>query len=316
VNKNESRAKTNNLFPDERNTGSSSLRKIQLIQLRMLKTIDYICRENNITYWLDGGTLLGAVRHGGFIPWDDDIDIVMPRPDYIKFIDIAKESLPKDMAIHTYSSSKNKDYYVPCKIIDQFSEILETTDNFTDIGRGIFVDIIPLDYFNSKYLIMDFDLFLKKIQRSLTKISNNTSKNKFKIHYVIHRILQFFSPVITPETPIFLFRKLITLKLKKVKSPNCRKIIGYGADSYWVRLFNVSHVFPLERIKFEDSYFPSPSNTHEVLKVFYGPSYLTPPKKVDRTNIHIKKAIIDTRNSISGEDIFYVDNENIINHNS
>ena len=66
------------------------LRACQLKQLSILEEIDRICQKHQIGYWLDGGTLLGAVRHGGFIPWDDDIDIAIPRTDYERFREVAK----------------------------------------------------------------------------------------------------------------------------------------------------------------------------------------------------------------------------------
>ena len=68
------------------------IRDIQLANLELLKELDYVCRENNLTYWLDGGTLLGAVRHKGFIPWDDDIDTIMPRDSYDKIIEAFEKS--------------------------------------------------------------------------------------------------------------------------------------------------------------------------------------------------------------------------------
>ena len=69
------------------------LRRLQLTEVRMLVDIDRVCREHNIAYFLDAGTLLGARRHGGFIPWDDDVDLGMPRDDYERFLQEAPEAL-------------------------------------------------------------------------------------------------------------------------------------------------------------------------------------------------------------------------------
>ena len=79
----------NEKFPDNRAEGTTTLKQAQRVMLRMLKIIDYICQQHDIQYWLEGGTLLGAIRDKGFISWDDDLDISMPRAAYIKFIEAA-----------------------------------------------------------------------------------------------------------------------------------------------------------------------------------------------------------------------------------
>ncbi len=88
-------------FPDEREKGETRLRQCQLVMLRMLKIFDYLCNKHQIQYFLVGGSLLGAVRHKGFIPWDDDFDLGMTRSNYEKFVKKAVPELPHDIFFQT-----------------------------------------------------------------------------------------------------------------------------------------------------------------------------------------------------------------------
>ena len=80
---------------------ADNLRACQLKQLSILKEVDRICRKHKLSYWLDGGTLLGAMRHGGFIPWDDDIDIGMTLEDMQAFMKVAPSELPDTLFLQT-----------------------------------------------------------------------------------------------------------------------------------------------------------------------------------------------------------------------
>ena len=107
------------------------LRPCQLKQLGILKEIDAICRRHNIKYWLDGGTLLGAMRHGGFIPWDDDIDIAMDYQDMKRFEQIAPQELPEGLFLQSPKTDPSiKEQMV--KIRDLNSLYIEKGDNFVD----------------------------------------------------------------------------------------------------------------------------------------------------------------------------------------
>lgn len=124
---------------------------IQIYLLKMMKNIHKICVEHKICYWLSAGSLLGAVRHNGFIPWDDDIDIVMPRADYEKFKKIAKSFLDINYQILNMEDINLKEEYLGplMKIID--------------INTKIFIDINPLDKYSSNYCIRMFQRFPKLI---------------------------------------------------------------------------------------------------------------------------------------------------------
>ena len=118
------------------------LRRCQLKQLTILEEIDRICRKHNITYWLDGGTLLGAVRHGGFIPWDDDIDIAMPLDDARRFAQIAPGELREGLTLQSPETEPTREPIM--KVRDNNSFYVEANDDFSmPYGKGLYVDIFP-----------------------------------------------------------------------------------------------------------------------------------------------------------------------------
>ena len=120
---------------------SLSLQEVQDSLLDILETVDRICRAKNLQYFLSGGTLLGAVRHKGFIPWDDDIDIMMPRPDYERLFDLASDGWLDDR--YRLISVKNGLSIIPyAKVIDSKIRIEEDLNIFSD---HLWIDIFPLD---------------------------------------------------------------------------------------------------------------------------------------------------------------------------
>ena len=118
------------------------LRRAQLKQLSILEEIDRICRKHDIKYWLDGGTLLGAVRHGGFIPWDDDIDIAMTLDDSRRFAEIAPNELRSGLVLQTPETENTREPIM--KVRDLNSFYVEGNEDFSlDYSKGLFVDIFP-----------------------------------------------------------------------------------------------------------------------------------------------------------------------------
>lgn len=124
----------------------SDLAKIQQVQIRIMDEIHRVCLENNLRYYLIGGSALGAVRHGGIIPWDLDIDIAMPRKDYELFITGAKDYLSDSYVLHDYRTDKQFGT-VHALVVLKDSELLFKSDiKKNRYNRfGIFVDILPLD---------------------------------------------------------------------------------------------------------------------------------------------------------------------------
>lgn len=253
------------------------LRKAQLLMLNALLNINEICEENDIDYWLDWGTLLGAVRHQGFIPWDDDIDLAMPRNDYNKFINIASNLLNDDLFLQTVN---NDPFYpkrtIPCKIridntfILEKEDVIYGTENDTLYHRGIFIDIFPIDEFtdkNFKYKrAFSVPYYLKTISQF------NKSKNKKR--YYVSRIFKLLP-----------WSYLENIKNKLIKTNG--DFFGYGIESPNLNhKFKKTDIYPLKKLKFEGYEFSVPNKYNTYLIELYGGDFMDIPP-VDKQEIHI-----------------------------
>lgn len=129
-------------------TDNEQLRKLQMAELDILKAFIEVCQKLGLRYYLMGGTLLGAVRHKGFIPWDDDIDVSMPRADYEVFLAQAQEHLPDSLFLQTYETDPGytKGY---AKIRNSETAFIETSVRKQNMNHGIFIDVFPLDIYDS-----------------------------------------------------------------------------------------------------------------------------------------------------------------------
>lgn len=136
------------------------LRRLQLAELGILEAIDELCRAEGIVYFIDGGTLLGALRHGGFIPWDDDIDIGMPRADYDRFLEAAATGLRAGYSLHTYENTPGfAGMFAKVYRDGTAFETAETRE--AGCPQGIFVDVFPYDA-----LPTDPDLRARQLKRA------------------------------------------------------------------------------------------------------------------------------------------------------
>lgn len=172
---------------------SETLKRIQQIETDMLKEFVSVCEKLNLPYFLLGGTLLGAIRHQGFIPWDDDIDIGMLRKDYEVFLAKAPALLPSHLFLQTNISD-------PCwyanfsKIRNSNTTFIETSSAHLPIHHGVFIDIFPLDdYPKSKLQQKIFSIknrwYIKKIYSAFVLNENNGKKTaKESVVSVLHKL--------------------------------------------------------------------------------------------------------------------------------
>ena len=137
----------------------ANLRKAQMVMLTILIEFDKICEKHKIMYWIDYGTLLGAIRHKGFIPWDDDIDISIPRKEYNRLLHVIESELPETMFFQTKKTDPTFCNNI-ARIRDKNS--IMHVDYYKGEHSGIFIDIFPVDTINEnmQYLVKPIKFFL------------------------------------------------------------------------------------------------------------------------------------------------------------
>lgn len=187
-------------------------RELQLKLCDILYAVAKICEEHDIRYYLDGGTTLGAVRHKGFIPWDDDIDIVMPRPDFEYFLKIANEKLPEYYEVRTHKTHPGGHVYPWAKIEDGRTTVVVDWQRHLNYKGGIFIDLFPLDGLPGNKIIrkwyMNLILFLSRKLLSISYIDINKYEKKgiklcivkflhwdicrSGLHHLIHALLRCY----------------------------------------------------------------------------------------------------------------------------
>lgn len=230
--------------------------------LRLLKILDEICRENNIEYWIDCGTLLGAVRHQGFIPWDDDLDISVPADQYHKLLDILHEkSLTDESMFLFYYKSKTAKYW--CEYIG--------STLFITGGKACKVDIFPMKFIDGKDQKKD-DIITYRANYFCT---GNTLKNtKYIKEFKLWIEKEFISAAHFMD--YYNDEYMPSCNHKKADS---LLIYPFGTYDNPKRQYHLyTDVFPLKEIEFEGCKFFSPNNAHQHLIKNYGDYMKLPPK--------------------------------------
>lgn len=243
--------------------GGYDLKEIQNVMLEMMADIDRVCEKNGIRYILDGGTMLGAVRHKGFIPWDDDLDIAMLRDDYIKFSKIANSELDKKYKFECIEN--NREY--PYNFGKVFCLNTKYTEEFTrnlNICHGVYIDVFPMDYVDSSkpkklHLIHRLTSMLTQLRYAKLKLIHNVKYQPFKI--------------LPLKLINFLTDKLMRYSYRK-KGEHIQKLCHYGPNKPYVSKTLFTDTV---KVPYETYHFSIPSEYDSFLTGRYGDYMKLPP---------------------------------------
>lgn len=231
-------------------------RVVQMLELDILKDIDRVCRKHNLRYWLDYGTLLGAVRHKGFIPWDDDVDISMPYEDFLKFKEIAPQELGEDY-VYTYPPG------FICRVMHKDFGLITEEDicgvykryGWRDTQRIFFhVDIFPIRYAKEELSRQQLsDTIQKGIARKKELRTYNEEATFAAWQRIADEIYDDYELPISSDTPTS--RMFMSLDCTVQPKP---------------RIYMTEDIFPLREIEFEGHQFYAPGQTEMWLFTCFG----------------------------------------------
>lgn len=257
-----------------------ALERLQQAELDIMMKVDAICREQGLTYFLHSGTCLGAVRHGGFIPWDDDIDIGMPLADYRRFLDIAPELLPEGYSVQNMDNTENFPAFFT-KVCKDGTRFIDDVSLEAGYEQPIFIDIFPFVQIDGRPAaerrqLRHFDFW----------------KSLMYMRYMAHPHL----PKNTPLKPLVaLGVQAAHAVLAKTTTPQQLKkhfesafIPECPSDRWMNACFVPSGIcpgeilFPPIEVDFAGEKLFAPADPHQKMVIEYGESYMTPPPENDR----------------------------------
>ncbi len=259
------------------------LKQLQAIQLECLIELDRICQENGIKYSLDGGSLLGAVRHKGFIPWDDDIDLIMLRSDYEKFFEICKKELDSDR-FFLQEHRTDPHYCVGYPRIRRKGTVYQRAGHeHMKYHDGVFIDLFVLDNVPNNPLMRVLHRYACFCIRKIL-----WSKTGRKLAPNLPQRIWFSLVALIPSNFAFKCNDIIARTCNKRKSKLIRhnthpypnpKICGYGIPSELLDEFT--------ELEFEGRRFPAVKEYDKYLTMLYGDYMKLPPKEKQKPSIHL-----------------------------
>lgn len=260
-----------------------TLQEIQAISLDILKVFDAFCRENGIRYFLSNGTLLGAVRYKKFIPWDDDIDVLVPREDYDRLIRIFRD----DDRYRLFAFEKNRDYPFPfAKLCDRTTRKVDVVYSRRRVDLGVNIDIFPLDAFHSDPAKAGREV--GRIRRYMACLGYTKIHRPMTDHIGERAVWGVIIALAKMMGGQYFIKKILQ---------ECRRVPTAGSAFLGAKawcMYGTRDIIPAEvfadtvELEFEGALFPAPIGYDTYLRCLYGDYLPEPPKEMQKSHHFIK----------------------------
>lgn len=263
------------------------LRRMQLIQLELLLEVDRICRKYHISYSVEGGTLLGAVRHGGFIPWDDDVDIAMVRSEYRKFCRVCKKELDQEKYFFQNHDTDPQYRWGYAKVLKNGTSFVRYGQEHMKMRRGVYVEIFPMDGIPEGCIEKKFYNFLRVCCRKVmwSEVGKVSCKSRgMRLWFGILNLI-----------PVDKAFAMLDFLSKKYDERKAAYVTCLSFPDCWVKGepgFKREYYLNTKRMLFEGKEVNVPQEEKELLVTLYGKNYMTPPPEKDRET-HIPTSSFD-----------------------
>ena len=264
------------------------LQDLHNVILEIALDFDIFCKENNIIYYLMGGSALGAMRHKGFIPWDDDFDVFMDRDNYLEFVKVARSKL--DTSKYYFQEEDTEEWPL------FFSKIRMNNTTFIEkdvvdrkMHHGIYIDVMCLNHTYNNKMLRYFQYIVARILSSsaLNKKGYITKSKTKKMILVVSSFLTF-GPF-----------KNILLKMVRIKKSKKSNLIGhfFGRAPFSKTTFPASYLSTPKYVLFDRLLLPVPKDVERYLEIRYGNKYMELPSKKEKDKYPSHAYIVDTKKS-------------------
>lgn len=267
--------------------------KLQEKILNTMKAFDRICRENGLQYYMLGGTMLGAVRHKGFIPWDDDADFGLPREDYENLLRLPKEKLPEGVLLRHFTKESGVPY--------AFARLEDITTTYVEARRsgsgyigGVYIDIFPLDEDSNVPVKQRWKEF--KVNAVKKLLYAHIAEDTVVKHSIKRHVMRLVGKVTDQEKLVRKLNAMVKQRKLRVGQSDHRRYSNYLG--HWGRKESIPYkVFGAKQkeYEFEGMLFFGPADATAYLTALYGTNYMIPPE--DRMRMGHPAKIVDLEHS-------------------